>query len=129
MCKEINMKRADEILFAHRNGDEFAGGVISEVSVSTGPDCIYLTVFTSKGVTLVYKVTDYQDSADTSQLPKGLLSEPLQVSMDNVIASRLGAIATEAGDPNHTGVGDIVDRGLILRRLLEEQGFYLVTKS
>lgn len=48
--------------------------------------------------------------------------KPLESSMDNVIASMLGRIATAAGDPSRTDVGDSIDRGLILRRLLEEAG-------
>lgn len=53
---------------------------------------------------------------------------PLDSGMDNLLAHRLGAIAFEAG--NHKeGIGDSIDRGLVLRRLLEEQGFYLVVKK
>jgi len=52
--------------------------------------------------------------------------EPLTAAMDNVLASKLGNIAIEAGNPKHEGVGDSIDRGLILRRLLEEAGFQLV---
>ena len=49
--------------------------------------------------------------------------EPLTAAMANVLASRLGSVALEAGKPKHEGVGDSIDRGLILRRLLEESGF------
>lgn len=49
--------------------------------------------------------------------------KPLTSMMDNVLASRLGQVAREAGNPQHPGVGDSIDRGLILRRLLEEKGF------
>jgi len=49
----------------------------------------------------------------------------LTSSMDNVLASRLGAIALAAGDVGRRDVGDAIDRGLILRRLLEEAGFEL----
>ena len=45
---------------------------------------------------------------------------------NNLLAYRLGLIASEAGDPNRSDVGDEIDRGLILRRLLEESGFYLM---
>jgi hypothetical protein len=54
---------------------------------------------------------------------------PLTSAMDNVLASRLGVVAREVGDPNHKGVGDSIDRGLILRRRLEEEGFYLIRKK
>lgn len=53
------------------------------------------------------------------------MMNPLKSSMDNVLASRLGQIADEAGSPQRTDVGDSIDRGLILRRLLEEKGFEL----
>lgn len=53
----------------------------------------------------------------------------LDSGMDNVFAWRLGEIALDAGDPKRKDVGDLIDRGLILRRLLEEKGFLLVTKK
>jgi hypothetical protein len=53
----------------------------------------------------------------------------LTSAMDNVLASRLGNIASEVGNPKHKGVGDSIDRGLILRRRLEEEGFYLTRKK
>lgn len=49
--------------------------------------------------------------------------EPLNCYMDNVLALRLGMVALKAGDPKRKDVGDEIDRGLILRRLLEEAGF------
>lgn len=49
--------------------------------------------------------------------------KPLTASMDNVLAWRLGEIAREAGSIEREDVGDPIDRGLILRRLLEEKGF------
>lgn len=51
----------------------------------------------------------------------------LDSGMSNILAWRLGEIASEAGDPKLKGVGDHIDRGLILRRLLEEKGFFLVS--
>lgn len=51
---------------------------------------------------------------------------PLTAAMNNVFAWRLGKIAEEAGDPTCKDVGDYIDRGLILRRLLEEAGFYIM---
>ena len=47
----------------------------------------------------------------------------LTASMDNVFASRLGQIALEAGSVDRKDVGDSIDRGLILLRLLNEKGF------
>lgn len=52
--------------------------------------------------------------------------EPLDSTMHNVLASRLGQIALDAGNPSRKDVGDNIDRGLILHRLLEEHGFMLV---
>ena len=56
-------------------------------------------------------------------------TKPLTPAMDNVLASRLGDIAIDAGNRGRRDVGDSIDRGLILRRLLEEQGFYVVVKN
>ena len=50
-------------------------------------------------------------------------TNPLTASMDNVLAWRLGEIAKRAGDPKRTDVGDPIDRGLILRKPLEDKGF------
>lgn len=50
---------------------------------------------------------------------------PLTAAMDNVIAARLGQLARQAGK-DRKDVGDDIDRGLILRRLLEEAGFGIV---
>ncbi len=49
--------------------------------------------------------------------------------MDNVIAYDLGliSIATEARSRSHAG--DMIDRGLILLRLLNEGGFEVVKKD
>lgn len=49
----------------------------------------------------------------------------LTEAMVNVLAWRLGEIAREVGTQSD-GVGDPIDRGLILRRRLEERGFHLV---
>jgi hypothetical protein len=53
-------------------------------------------------------------------------TEPLTAAMDNVLAYKLGRIALDAGKPQRSGVGDNIDRGLVLRKLLEESGFYLI---
>lgn len=50
-------------------------------------------------------------------------SKALTIAMDNIYASRLGQIASAAGDPKRTDVGDAIDRGLILLKMLNEAGF------
>lgn len=61
------------------------------------------------------------------RMEKGIMrysnGEPLTATMDNVLAMRLGEIARRAGDPERRDVGDFIDRGLILLRLLRENGF------
>lgn len=49
--------------------------------------------------------------------------DPLTPAMGNLAAYALGRVAERAGQPNRQDVGDYIDRGLILRRLLEEAGF------
>lgn len=49
--------------------------------------------------------------------------------MDNTLAWRLGMIAKEAGDANRKDVGDPIDRGLILLRLLNEKGFSVAVED
>lgn len=51
--------------------------------------------------------------------------EPLTSSMDNVLAMRIGRAAWAA---QHVLAGDHIDRGLTLRRLLEEEGFEIREK-
>ena len=54
---------------------------------------------------------------------------PLTSLMDNVLAYRLGLTVKEINDyPKHK-IGDEIDRGLVLRRILEEKGFYLIKKG
>jgi len=50
----------------------------------------------------------------------------LTPSMSNTIAYRLGRISQEVGT-QHDGIGDFIDRGLILLRRLNEEGFYVIT--
>jgi hypothetical protein len=50
---------------------------------------------------------------------------PLTCAMSNVLAWKLGETAMKAGNPNRKDVGDLIDRGLILCRMLEEAGFEL----
>jgi len=54
--------------------------------------------------------------------------KPLNASMDNVLAWRLGLVAQEAMS-EHQKVGDPIDRGLILARLLKEKGFIIMEKQ
>jgi len=53
-------------------------------------------------------------------------TKPLDPGMDNVIASRMGEVAMSAGSRTRTDVGDNIDRGLILLRLLKEQGLSVI---
>lgn len=53
------------------------------------------------------------------------MSEPLTAACDNQIAWRLGEVAREAGALDRKDVGDLIDRGLILLRLLREAGFHV----
>jgi hypothetical protein len=50
---------------------------------------------------------------------------PLDRFMPNDTAYRLGLIAAEVGRLGNDKAGDEIDRGLILRRRLEEEGFVL----
>lgn len=52
----------------------------------------------------------------------------LDAAMQNTTAWKLGEIAREAGRADRHGVGDPIDRGLILLRLLNEGGFDLVER-
>lgn len=70
------------------------------------------------------KNTVEQESRTHSTPPNAL-----DCGMDNVLAWRLGEIASNAGDPLRSGVGDQIDRGLILRRLLEEKGFFIIYRE
>ena len=53
----------------------------------------------------------------------------LTPAMDNVLAFTLGKVAREAGSSERKDVGDDIDRGLILLRLLNEAGFDLWEKK
>ena len=54
--------------------------------------------------------------------------EHLTSLMDNVDAYKLGIVAKTAGKPDNPNIGDNIDRGLMLRRILEEYGYYLIKK-
>lgn len=56
-------------------------------------------------------------------------NKPLTALMDNVLAWQLGEIALQAGSPSRKDIGDYIDRGLILRRLLDQGGFCLIKKD
>ncbi len=53
-------------------------------------------------------------------------TEPLTAALANVLAYSLGLIALKVQNTPREKIGDEIDRGLILRRYLEEDGFYLV---
>ena len=55
--------------------------------------------------------------------------KPLTACMDNVLASRLGSVFKAVQSNGRDGVGDSIDAGLILRRLLEEEGFSVTEKA
>ncbi|MBN46337.1 MAG: hypothetical protein CMH23_07670 [Methylophaga sp.] len=55
--------------------------------------------------------------------------KPLTAMMDNVLASRMGHVFKKIQQNGHAGVGDSIDAGLILRRMLEEEGFHVVEIS
>lgn len=57
------------------------------------------------------------------------MSIVLDRAMENTTASKLGEIAREVGDPGRRDVGDLIDRGLILLRLLNEAGFDLSQRT
>jgi len=57
-----------------------------------------------------------------------MTSKPLTAAMDNTDAMELGRIAKEVGCQVN-GIGDSIDRGLILRRRLEEEGYLLINKA
>lgn len=52
--------------------------------------------------------------------------QPLTAAMPNTVAWRLGEAAKQAGNPARVDVGDLIDRGLILLRLLNELGFDVI---
>jgi hypothetical protein len=60
--------------------------------------------------------------------PRFVSGESIESGCSNDIAWKLGEVARAAGDPNRTDVGDYIDRGLILLRLLREAGFDLVRR-
>ena len=55
--------------------------------------------------------------------------QPLTAASDNVLMWQLGEVAREAGNPERKDVGDRIDRGLILLRLLNEKGFEVIVRN
>ena len=53
--------------------------------------------------------------------------KPLHSCSDNVLVSRLGSVCMETA--KRTDVGDYIDRGLILLKLLEKAGFEVIEKQ
>ena len=70
---------------------------------------------------LVTDEESYQKAMGNGRADKYLTS-----AMDNVLAHRLGIIARSPQLHDPINIGDEIDRGLILRRLLEQSGFGLV---
>ena len=73
----------------------------------------------------------YQDGYEKAQedIETGVLlniGKPLSIAMDNVQAWRLGEAAQTA---SKAPAGDPIDRGLALRRVLEESGFVLIAET
>lgn len=54
------------------------------------------------------------------------MPKEVNAAMDNCYASTLGKIASAAGDAGRSDIGDSIDRGLVLLRLLNEAGFALI---
>ncbi len=54
--------------------------------------------------------------------------KPLTSAMDNLLAWRMGEICMKAASPDQK-VGDPIDRGLILLRLLNESGFEVIADA
>jgi hypothetical protein len=52
----------------------------------------------------------------------------LDCGMTNLQASKIGRICLEVGQQTN-GIGDSIDRGLVLRRRLEESGFIICIKE
>jgi hypothetical protein len=55
-----------------------------------------------------------------------VMGEPLDSSMSNDDAYRLGMLAREAASLGPAKCGDEIDRGLILCRLMREKGYRIV---
>lgn len=64
----------------------------------------------------------------TQSLDRVVTGEVLTAAMPNEYAYCLGDIALVAGATDRKDVGDLIDRGLILRRILDEEGFLIVRK-
>lgn len=62
---------------------------------------------------------------------RALNGDILTAAMDNLTAQKLGMVGYQLSEYPREKIGDEIDRGLVLRRLLEEAGFGVVrlTKS
>jgi hypothetical protein len=56
-------------------------------------------------------------------------TEPLDEGIDNLTAYRLGKVGLQLIEYPREKIGDEIDRGLVLRRLLEEAGFFIVCQQ
>jgi hypothetical protein len=72
-----------------------------------------------------YKLTARKEPRPMTTTTRENVSAPLNAMMDNVLAYRLGEVARKASEPLPEGGGDLIDRGLVLLRLLNEAGFVL----
>lgn len=66
------------------------------------------------------------DRVWTSHIEHIVRSDMLTPSMSNVTASRLGRVGLQFVNYPKEKIGDSIDAGLVLRRLLEESGFGIV---
>lgn len=73
-----------------------------------------------KVITEILEKIDEESSCD----PK-----PLDRFMDNTLAYKLGKVVDKMDSGDFNKCGDEIDKGLVLRRLLDEAGFYLIVKK
>jgi hypothetical protein len=81
--------------------------------------------YTPKNSPIRYKVLT-ADYLCNTLLGKESDMELLTALMDNVVAYRLGRVGLQLMEYPKEKIGDEIDRGLVLRRLLEEAGFGVV---
>lgn len=74
---------------------------------------------------VLYQLEENESFPLATEVDVKTAGKTLTASMDNVLAWRLGEIVLET--MKSKDVGDFIDRGLILRRLLEEKNFYLIS--
>ena len=72
----------------------------------------------------------FRDVSTNLSLSPGMdRTKPLTCSMDSLLAHVLGNVAYAAGSRELEGIGDSIDRGLALLRMLDEAGFELRLKD